>query len=168
MRAANYVIVGASLAGLTAAETLRDEGYDGELIVVGDEPLRPYDRPPLSKQILRGEWEPEKAFLRDAARHAKLDVEWKLGQRAIALDLDVWAVFLDSGEPITFEGLVIATGATPRRIQGCADLPGVHVLRTLDDAMAIRADLEEGPRVCIVGAGFIGSEVAATCRGSGP
>jgi len=167
VRASRYVIVGASLAGLTAAETLRDEGYDGELIVIGDEHLRPYDRPPLSKQILRGEWGPENAFLRDDARHDKLDVEWKLGQQAVALDLDARAVIVANGEPIAFEGLVIATGATPRRIPGCADLPGVHVLRTLDDAMAIRGDLEGGPRVCIVGAGFIGSEVAATCRARG-
>ena len=139
------MIVGASLAGLTAAETLRNEGYDGELVVVGDEHLRPYDRPPLSKQILRGDWEPEKAYLRDDARHAKLDVEWRLGQRAVGLDLDARAIIMASGEPIAFEGLVIATGATPRRIPGCADLPGVHVLRTLDDAMAIRRDLEGGP-----------------------
>jgi 3-phenylpropionate/trans-cinnamate dioxygenase ferredoxin reductase subunit len=167
VRASRYVIVGASLAGLTAAETLREEGFDGEVIVIGDEHLRPYDRPPLSKQILSGEWGPDNAFLRDEARHAKLDVEWKLGQRAAALDLHARAVILTNGEPIAFDGLVVATGATPRRIQGCADLPGVHVLRTLGDALSLREDLEQGPRVCIVGAGFIGSEVAATCRALG-
>jgi 3-phenylpropionate/trans-cinnamate dioxygenase ferredoxin reductase subunit len=167
VRASRYVIVGASLAGLTAAETLRDEGYDGEVIVIGDEHFRPYDRPPLSKQVLRGEWGPENSFLRDEARHAKLDIEWKLGQRAVALDLDARSVIVADGEPVGFDGLVIATGATPRRIQGCADLPGVHVLRTLDDSIAIRQDLEQGPRVCVVGGGFIGSEVAATCRDLG-
>jgi 3-phenylpropionate/trans-cinnamate dioxygenase ferredoxin reductase component len=166
-RASRYVIVGASLAGLSAAETLRSDGHDGQVVVVGEEHLRPYDRPPLSKQILHGEWEPEQAFLRDEAYHDKLDVEWKLGQRAAGLDLDARAVILDNGEAVAFDGLVVATGATPRRLPGSADLEGVHVLRTLDDAMAIRAQLEGGPRVCVVGAGFIGAEVAAACRARG-
>ncbi len=167
VRTSRYVIVGASLAGLSAAETLRSGGFDGQVVVVGEEHLRPYDRPPLSKQILNGEWEPEQAFLRDDAYHDKLDVEWKLGQRAAGLDLDARAVILGNGETVPFDGLVVATGATPRRLPGSADLEGVHVLRTLDDAMAIRAHLEGGPRVCIVGAGFIGAEVAAACRARG-
>ena len=139
----------------------------GSVVVVGEEHLRPYDRPPLSKQILRGEWEPAQAFLRDDAHHDKLDVEWKLGQRATSLDLDARAVILANGETVPFDGLVVATGATPRRLPASADLEGVHVLRTLDDAMAIRTQLERGPRVCVVGGGFIGAEVAAACRARG-
>jgi NADPH-dependent 2,4-dienoyl-CoA reductase/sulfur reductase-like enzyme len=121
-RTSRYVIVGASLAGLSAAETLRIRGYDGQLAVVGEEHLRPYDRPPLSKQILNGEWEPEQAFLRDDADHDKLDVEWMLGQRAAGLDLDARAVILGNGETVPFDGLVVATGATPRRLPGSAGL----------------------------------------------
>jgi NADPH-dependent 2,4-dienoyl-CoA reductase/sulfur reductase-like enzyme len=161
------VIVGASLAGLSAAETLRSIGYEGQLVMVGQEDHMPYDRPPLSKQILDGKWTPEQAFLRKDAAYEKLDVVWKLGQRAASLDLHARAVILEDGESIAFNGLVIATGATPRRLPGIADLEGVHVLRTLDDAMAIRAQLENGPRVCVVGAGFIGAEVAAACRARG-
>lgn len=161
------VIVGASLAGLSAAETLRNDGYDGRVIVVGAEHLRPYDRPPLSKQILRGEWEPERLLLRDDAEHGKLDVEWKLGQRAAGLDLTARAVTLADGETVAFDSLVVATGARARDLPRRPDLAGIHVLRTLDDAMAIRTQLEGSPRVCVVGAGFIGSEVAAACRSRG-
>ena len=162
-----YVIVGASLAGLSAAETLRSSGYEGQLVVVGQEALMPYDRPPLSKQILNGRWTPEQAFLREQAHYDKLDVLWKLGQRAAALDLNARAVILDNGESVGFDGLVIATGASPRRLPGSVDLEGIYVLRTLDDAVAIRAELERGPRVCVVGAGFIGAEVASACRARG-
>ena len=127
----------------------------------------PYDRPPLSKQVLNGKWAPEQAFLRKHADYDKLHAVWKLGQRAASLDLHARAVILEDGESIAFDGLVIATGATPRRLPGIADLEGVHVLRTLDDAIAIRTQLEGKPRVCVVGAGFIGAEVAAACRARG-
>ncbi len=163
----SYVIVGASLAGLSAAETLRRSGYEGRLIMVGQEARRPYDRPPLSKQILNGKWTPEQASLRKDADYDALDLEWKLGRRAASLDLLARAVILEDGESIGFDGLVIATGATPRRLPGGANLEGVHVLRTLDDAIAIRTQLEGAPRVCVVGGGFIGAEVAAACRGRG-
>jgi 3-phenylpropionate/trans-cinnamate dioxygenase ferredoxin reductase subunit len=163
----SVVIVGSSLAGLSAAETLRSSGYAGRLVMVGQEDHRPYDRPPLSKQILSGQWTPEQSFLRKDADYDKLQLVWKLGQRAARLDLDARTVILEDGESIAFEGLVIATGATPRRLPGIADLEGVHVLRTLNDAMAIRAQLDRGPRVCVVGAGFIGAEVAAACRARG-
>ncbi len=166
-RARNYVIVGTSLAGLSAAETLRSSGYEGQLVMVGQENHMPYDRPPLSKQVLNGKWAPEQAFLREEADYDKLGAVWKLGRRAASLDLQARAVILEDGESIAFDGLVIATGAAPRRLPGIADLEGVHVLRTLDDAMAIRKQLEGGPRVCVVGAGFIGAEVAAACRARG-
>jgi NADPH-dependent 2,4-dienoyl-CoA reductase/sulfur reductase-like enzyme len=157
------LIVGASAAGLTAAETLRRRGYDGELTLIGDEPHPPYDRPPLSKQILAGTWEPERAFLRPDEELAWLGAGLRLGRAATALDLTSHQVHLDDGDRIGFDGLIIATGVTPRRLPG-SDLAGVHVLRTLDDALALRAALLTGPRVVVVGAGFLGTEVAAAAR----
>jgi NADPH-dependent 2,4-dienoyl-CoA reductase/sulfur reductase-like enzyme len=162
-----FVIVGASLAGLSAAETLRNEGYDGQMVVVGAEPQMPYDRPPLSKQILNGTWSPEKAFLRNQADYDQLNITWMLGRRATGLDLADRVVRLEDGEAVSFDGLVIATGAAPRRLPGDGDLEGIHVLRTMDDALAILSELERNPRVCVVGAGFIGAEVAAVCRARG-
>ena len=135
--------------------------------MVGQEQFLPYDRPPLSKQILSGDWKSEEAFLREDSDYDKLCIDWRLGKRASELDLDARAVMLEDGQSIAFDGLVIATGATPRRIPGMHDLEGVYVLRTMDDAIAIRAELESGPRVCVVGAGFIGAEVAAVCRAKG-
>ena len=156
------VVVGASLAGLRAAEMLRRNGYDGSLTIVGDEPHMPYDRPPLSKEILAGEWEPDRATLPPDEAEA----DWLLGRRATGLDLDAGTVGLDGGERIAFDGLVIATGASPRTLPGTDGLAGVHTLRTLDDCLAIRDALDRTPgRVVVVGAGFIGAEVAATCRG---
>src|SRR5215210_4941404 len=160
------VIVGASLAGLRAAETLRDRGFDGALTLVGDEPHRPYDRPPLSKQVLAGTWEPDRIQL--PAGGADLDLEWRLGARATGLDLVGRKVVLEQGEEVPFDGLVIATGATPRLVPVPEGMAGIHVLRTLDDCLALRAELDRTPaRVVVVGAGFIGAEVAATCRGRG-
>ena len=157
------VVVGASLAGLSALETLRQDGFEGELIAVGAETVLPYDRPPLSKQVLQGHWEPGKIVLRDQGQIDALDVDWRLGRRATALDIDTRTVTLDGDEPVAYDGLVIATGATPRRIPS-PDLGGIHVLRTLDECLALRAELETASRVCVVGAGFIGAEVAASAR----
>ncbi len=159
-------MVGASLAGLRAAESLRAQGHEGRVVVVGAERHLPYDRPPLSKGLLAGTIEPDAIGLRRAP-YEELDAEWRLGTRATGLDLAARAVALDDGSTLAFDGLVIATGAAPRRIPNTPDLDGIHVLRTLDDALALRADLEQSPRVVVVGAGFIGSEVAATCRGRG-
>jgi NADPH-dependent 2,4-dienoyl-CoA reductase/sulfur reductase-like enzyme len=170
------VVVGASLAGLSALEALRGAGYEGELIAIGAEAALPYDRPPLSKQVLQGTWEPEQANLRDAAHYDPLEIDWRLGRRVAALELDRRAVVLDDGEPLGFDGLVIATGATPRTLPPDSSgtprapgppLAGVFVLRTLEDCLALRKELEGGPRVCVVGAGFIGAEVAASCRSRG-
>jgi NADPH-dependent 2,4-dienoyl-CoA reductase/sulfur reductase-like enzyme len=158
------VVVGASLAGLSALEALRSEGFEGELIAVGAEPTLPYDRPPLSKQVLQGHWEPEKAALRDQSQYDALGVTWHLGRRATALDVAARTVTLDDGEPLAYDGLVIATGAAPRQLPGSQELAGIHVLRTLEDCLAIRADLETASRLCVVGAGFIGAEVAASAR----
>jgi len=159
------VVVGGSLAGLRAVETLRRDGYEGSLVVVGDEPHRPYDRPPLSKQVLAGTWGAEQTAL--PGSEDDHGAEWKLGRRAERLDPRARELALDSGERLPFDGLIVATGARVRQLPGTPPLAGIHGLRTLDDALAIRAALERGPRVCVVGAGFIGAEVAASCRGRG-
>jgi 3-phenylpropionate/trans-cinnamate dioxygenase ferredoxin reductase subunit len=165
----NIVIVGASLAGLRAAEELRNLGHVGGLTIVGDEPHRPYDRPPLSKQVLAGAKPPESTAL--AVSRGTLDdlaLDWRLGESATGLDLKGRSVLLAGGEKLPYDGLVIATGASPKRLPGTDHLDNVHTLRTLDDCEAIRAALEASPRrVAVVGAGFIGAEVAATCRGLG-
>ncbi len=159
------VVVGASLAGLRAVEELRRLGYDGQLVVIGAETHRPYDRPPLSKGLLAGD-----AVVDDLALRRQpiedLDAEWELGRRAVALDVADRSVTLDDGRVVAgARGVVLATGAAPRRLAAMPDLPGIHVLRTLDDCLAIRDDLDRAPhRVAVVGAGFIGAEVAATCR----
>ncbi|MFI5053301.1 MAG: NAD(P)/FAD-dependent oxidoreductase [Acidimicrobiia bacterium] len=160
------VVVGASLAGLRATETLRHDGFDGRLVLVGAEPHLPYDRPPLSKQLLAGEWEPQDLALRRAP-YEELDVELRLGVRAVGLEADAREVALDDGDRIAFDGAVVATGAAPRVLPNTPALEGVHVLRTVDDALDLRARLDTGARVVVVGAGFIGSEVAATCRQRG-
>ncbi len=158
------VVVGASLAGLSALEALRQEGFQGELIAVGAEQALPYDRPPLSKQVLQGQWEPDKTMLREQGQYDGLGVTWHLGRRATALDPAARTVTLDDGEPLSYDGLVIATGATPRWLPGTEGLAGVHVLRTLDECLALRAELDGASRLCVVGAGFIGAEVAASAR----
>jgi NADPH-dependent 2,4-dienoyl-CoA reductase/sulfur reductase-like enzyme len=164
----SIAVVGASLAGVRAAEALREEGFDGSLTIVGDDAARPYDRPPLSKHVLSGEWDPARIRLPAAAPDAALDAEWRLGVAATGLDLHERRIALSDGGSVAFDGLVIATGAAARRLPIGDGLAGVHVLRTLADCIALRADLEAGPqRVAVIGAGFIGGEVAATCRGRG-
>lgn len=163
------VIVGASLAGLRAAETLRSEGFGGTMHIVGDEPHLPYDRPPLSKQLLAGAWNTERVMLMsgDDALGA-LDAQWHLGVAAKSLDIGDQAVEFADGNRLDFDGLIIATGARARQLRGTEGLGGVYTLRTLDDALALQRELREGTkRVVVVGAGFIGAEVAATARGLG-
>jgi 3-phenylpropionate/trans-cinnamate dioxygenase ferredoxin reductase subunit len=163
------VVVGASLAGFRAAEELRERGYVGSISLVGDEPHRPYDRPPLSKQVLAGKQPPEATALAPAVGSLDdLALDWHLGETATGLDLGAREVVLGGGARLGFDGLVIATGASPRHLPSTDHLAGVHTLRTLDDSIAIRAAVLAGPRrVAVVGAGFIGAEVAATCRGLG-
>jgi NADPH-dependent 2,4-dienoyl-CoA reductase/sulfur reductase-like enzyme len=155
------VVAGAGLAGLRAAETLRREGYDGELIVLGDEPHQPYDRPPLSKQYLSGKWDLDRVWLR-TEDGAEFDL--RLGVAAAALDVASRTVVLADGVELGFDGLVIATGATPRTLPGFDD---AILLRTLDDAHRLKPLLEPGRRIAVIGAGFIGSEVASTARERG-
>lgn len=137
------------------------------MVVVGAEPHLPYDRPPLSKELLAGKWEPEQTALRRQP-YDDLDIDWRLGRRATALDIGNRAVELHDGERLHFDGLVVATGATPRTLPNQPTLTGLFTLRTLDDCLAIRGLLDTSPsRVVVIGAGFIGAEVAATCRGRG-
>ena len=155
------MVVGASLAGVRAAETLRSDGFAGPITVVGDEPHQPYDRPPLSKEVLAADEVPDLS-LRSAR---DLDVTWALGSAATGLDLQDRKVHLADGRALAYDGLVIACGARARTIPGTDDLDRVTALRTLDDARALRQALDEGARrVLVVGAGFIGAEVAASCR----
>ena len=158
------IIVGASVAGLTAAETLRDEGFAGELVLVNGERHAGYDRPPLSKAVLSGRVQPAEIALRPAAFHLKHSIEHRVGVRAEALDLRGRTVLLDTGERLGFDGLIVATGLRARPLPGQPRLRGVHMLRTLDDAQQLRAELLVSSRVIVLGAGFLGSEVAATAR----
>lgn len=156
------VIVGGSLAGLRTAQALRREGHEGPLTIVGDEAhWPPFDRPPLSKQLLVGSLEPDRVRLRVPD---DLDVEVRTGCRADHLDVAGRAVVLEDGSRLEYGAAVIATGAAPRRLAGTDGLGGVHVLRTIDDSTALRTDLEGARRVVVVGAGFIGCEVASSCR----
>ena len=164
------VIVGASLAGINAARTLRLQGHTGSIIVVDADSERPYDRPPLSKQMLTGEWEPEKILL--PAGKEDLDLEFSLGVRAKAVDLAARQITLEGADGTVantaFDSLIIASGASARRLPDTAGIAGVHVVRTLADSLALRAELEAGPsRVVVIGAGFIGAEVASSCRKRG-
>lgn len=157
------MVVGASAAGLAAAETLRREGYDGTLTLIGDEPHLPYDRPPLSKQFLTGRWEAGQLPLRSTADLGALGLDLRLGVAAKELDPDTRSVRLADGSAVSYDGLVIATGVRPRRLPG----KDAHVLRTLDDALSLRHRLGPGRRLVVVGAGFLGAEAAATAAGLG-
>jgi 3-phenylpropionate/trans-cinnamate dioxygenase ferredoxin reductase subunit len=156
----SVVVVGAGLAGLRVAESLRDRGFAGDLLLVGDEAHLPYDRPPLSKHVLRGEREP--FFLRPEADYPDLHLDLRLGTHVTGLDVAGRTVATSAGA-IPYDEVVIATGATPRRLPGA---PG-HVLRTLDDCRGLAPVLEPGGRIGIVGAGLIGCEVAASARAKG-
>jgi 3-phenylpropionate/trans-cinnamate dioxygenase ferredoxin reductase component len=159
------VIVGASLAGLRAAQAIRNAGHHGRVVVVGAEEHRPYTRPPLSKELLAGEHEADRCALPGG----DVDVEWRLGTVATGLDLVRREVVLAPHDgPLAYDKLLIATGSRPRQWPGePIDLDGVHMLRDIDDALALRAALDERPRLAVVGAGFIGCEVAATARKRG-
>ncbi len=160
--AMRIVVVGASLAGLRAAQALRAAGHADEVVVIGDEARRPYTRPPLSKELLVGDHTVEQCdFPSD-----EVDVEWRLGAAAVGLDRTARDVVLADGERVAYDRLIVATGCRARTWGGPgAELAGSHTLRDLDDALALRAALTDGrPRVAVVGAGFVGAEVASTAR----
>jgi NADPH-dependent 2,4-dienoyl-CoA reductase/sulfur reductase-like enzyme len=165
----SVVVVGAGLAGLRACESLRRGGFDGTLTLIGEETRAPYDRPPLSKQFLAGSWSSDRVVLREPDELDALRLDLRLGTRAEALDLARRRLRVTGGEEIPFDGLVLATGATPRRLPSApAGLDGLHVLRTFDDCLALRHALgHTGAQIVVIGAGFIGSEVASTAAGLG-
>jgi 3-phenylpropionate/trans-cinnamate dioxygenase ferredoxin reductase component len=163
-----FVIVGAGMAGGKAAETLREEGFDGRIVLVGAEPHRPYERPPLSKDYLRGESENPAWLQEDEGWYAANEVELRTSAVVQSIDAGDRAVVLAGGERIDFDRLLIATGAEPRRLPvGGADLDGVHLLRTIEDSNAIAATFESGGRLAVIGGGWIGCEVAASARQKG-
>jgi 3-phenylpropionate/trans-cinnamate dioxygenase ferredoxin reductase component len=162
------VVVGASLAGAKAAESARENGFDGRVVLVGDEPAPPYERPPLSKAVLRGEAAPDSARVHDADFYESHEIELRSGRTVEALDLDGQEVRLDGGETVPFTSVVLATGAAPRRLSiPGAELAGVHYLRTLDDSLRLAEAIRAARRVAVIGAGWIGSEVAASARQMG-
>jgi 3-phenylpropionate/trans-cinnamate dioxygenase ferredoxin reductase subunit len=163
-----FAIVGASLAGAKAAQRLREEGFDGRVVLVGAEPERPYERPPLSKEYLRGEAERDAVFVHAASFYDDNAIELRLGESVIDVDADHRELSLDTGARLTFDRLLLATGAEPRRpsIPG-SDLEGIHYLRTLADCDALRERLDAGGKLVVVGAGWIGAEVAASARQRG-
>jgi 3-phenylpropionate/trans-cinnamate dioxygenase ferredoxin reductase component len=163
-----FVIVGASLAGAKAAETLRSEGFEGRIVLIGAEPHRPYERPPLSKDFLRGEAEREKVYVHQTNFYDENQIELRLGQTAVSLDAGRRQLALDNGERLGFDRLLLTTGAKPRRlgIPG-GELEGIHYLRSLDDADTLRKRLDDGGRLLVIGAGWIGCEVAASARQKG-
>ena len=161
--AERIVVAGVSLAGLRTIEALRDGGHEGEIIALSGETEMPYDRPPLSKKFLKGEWGEDRLSLRRSG-FEDLDVDWRLGSSAVALDPAARELQLENGERLAYGGLVLATGSRPRALPGAPSLDGVHMLRSLADARALRAELLPGARLVVIGAGFIGMEVAASAR----
>jgi 3-phenylpropionate/trans-cinnamate dioxygenase ferredoxin reductase component len=163
-----HVIVGASLAGAKAAETLREEGFDGRIVLVGSEEVRPYERPPLSKDYLRGEAGREKVYVHDEGFYAEHDIELRLGRTAVTLDTASSALTLDDGEQLRYDRLLLTTGAEPRRLEiPGAEVDGVFYLRSVQDSDALRERIDGGGALVVVGAGWIGAEVAASARQRG-
>lgn len=160
----HVVVVGAGLGGLRTVELLRAEGFPGRISLIGDEPHQPYDRPPLSKQILAGQWPEQRAALH-RGELPDLDIALHLGRSAVGADRA--AVELDDGTRLVYDALVVATGVRPRRLPGQPDHPELHVLRTLEDCRGLRDSLSRARSLLVVGAGFIGAEVAATARTAG-
>jgi 3-phenylpropionate/trans-cinnamate dioxygenase ferredoxin reductase subunit len=160
-----FVIVGASLAGAKAAVELRHAGFDGRVVLIGEEAERPYERPSLSKDYLRGEAEREKVYVHTKGFYADQEIELRTSTRVVAIEPAAGRVILEDGKALHYERLLLATGALPRRLSiPGSDLPGVHALRTLDDSESLREAITPSSRVVVVGAGWIGSEVAASAR----
>ena len=163
-----FVIVGASLAGASAAAALRENGFEGAIVLVGEESRRPYERPPLSKGYLLGNEPAERAYVHDENFYLEHNIELRLGTRAASIDREQRAVMLDGGDRIAYDKLLLTTGSSVVRLKVAgADLPGVHYLRSLDDSEKLKQALESGGQVAIVGGGWIGLEVAAAARHHG-
>ncbi|WP_406317985.1 FAD-dependent oxidoreductase [Streptosporangium sp. NBC_01639] len=163
-----FVIVGAGLAGAKAAQSLREEGFGGRIVLIGAESERPYERPPLSKGYLIGKEERDKAYVHDEGWYAENAVELLLGHRVTGVDRAGHRVELDDGRTIGYDKLLLTPGSSPRPLDvPGADLDGVHYLRTVGDSEKLRAAIRDGGRVVVVGAGWIGLETAAAARGYG-
>ena len=163
-----FVIVGASLTGAKAAEELRAQGFDGRVMLIGAEPERPYERPPLTKDYLRGESAREMAYVHPGGFYEQQEIELVTGVTVTAIDPGASRVTLDGRRTLGYDRLLLATGAEPRRVPvPGADLDGVYYLRTLADCDLLRAQLDAGGRVVVVGAGWIGSEFASSARQRG-
>jgi 3-phenylpropionate/trans-cinnamate dioxygenase ferredoxin reductase component len=161
------VVVGGGPAAVSAVQTLRGEGFHGELTLVSAEAALPYDRPPLSKQLLAGAWDVDKTVLQPRTRFDELGVRLRLGSPAVALNPGSRRLRLADGVELDFDGLIIATGLAPRRLPFGHELAGVHLLRDASDALALRDDFKRMPALVVIGAGVLGAEVAATARGLG-
>jgi 3-phenylpropionate/trans-cinnamate dioxygenase ferredoxin reductase component len=160
-----FVVVGASLAGAKAAQTLRKEGFEGAITLVGEEPVRPYERPPLSKEYLRGEAGRDQLFVHAEGFYRAADIELRVSERVTAVDVDARTVTLGPDERLAYDSLLLCTGARPRRLAlPGGDLEGVHYLRDLTSADALRAAIKSAGQVVVIGAGWIGCEVAASAR----
>ena len=167
---ATIVVVGASLAGMRAAEEIRHLGHTGDVVIIGDEIHPPYDRPPLSKQFLAGKWDVERIHHHTPEKLDAFGLELRLGSRATGLDTGDRTVHCDDGNQVGYDGLIITTGAKPRWLPGTEGMAGVRTLRTLDDSSGLArrpGPTRAGARLVVIGAGFIGAEVAATCHGLG-
>jgi len=163
-----HIIVGASLAGAKAAATLREEGFEGRVVLVGAEDERPYERPPLSKDYLRGEVGREKVYVHDEGFYSEHDIELRLGTTAVDLNTSSNELTLDDGDRLSYDRLLLATGSEPRRLSiPGGELDGVLYLRSVHDSDALRERLDRGGAVVVVGAGWIGAEVAASARQRG-
>jgi len=161
-------VVGAGLAGAKAVEVLRAEGYGGRIVLFGDEPHRPYERPPLSKGYLQGNDERDTVFVHPENWYGEHDVDLRLGSEVTGLDRHAHELMTAGGQPVRYDRLLLATGASPRHLRlPHADLPGVHYLRNLDDSDALRAAFRPGANVVVIGAGWIGRETAAAARTAG-
>ena len=167
MSSPGVVIAGGGLAAQRCCETLRARGYEGRITVVCSEPVRPYDRPPLSKELLAGTLPGDQVHFRPAGWYADHEVELLVGRRAERLDAGRRRLVLDGGEELAFDQLLVATGSEPRRLPQAHGFDNAHVLRTVADATALATALRPGARLAVVGAGFIGQEAAATARGLG-
>ncbi|MCX2730205.1 FAD-dependent oxidoreductase [Saccharopolyspora sp. NFXS83] len=163
----SVLVVGASAAGLSTVEALRRGGHAGPVTVLGAERHLPYDRPPLSKKVLAGEWEPDRARLRPDSALSALDAEFVLADAAVGFDAATRTARTASGRELSADAVVLATGVRPRTLPGADGLDGVHVLRTAEDSMALRADLVAASRLVVVGEGVLGAEIAATARAMG-
>ena len=163
--ARTFIIVGASLAGAKAAQTLRDEGFEGKVILLGDEPVRPYERPPLSKEYLQGEAGTDKVFVHDEGYYAAHDIDLRMSTHVQSLNTTAREVVLASGEHLAYDSVLLTTGAEPRRLTvPGSDLDGLRTLRTLADSDQLQAAIRAAGRVVIIGGGWIGCEVAASAR----